>query len=235
MKKSIVFALSLLLAGLSAVASAQSQSVFDSQGRYLGTLKMAPQGKPASQLVLDQSAVNQARAGTAIRDQGYETRGYDGYETRGYDNYSYNGPRIVNVPVTGVREVASYRDVQVPVTQCQTSGYGNGYNNGYANGNGSTAGTLLGSVIGGVLGHQVGHGRGRTAATVGGAVLGGGAGYAISGANQTPTRQCFQSVQIQQVRVPLYEVTYLWNGRQHLTRTGRYPGSSIQMDVANID
>lgn len=184
------------------MAGAQAQSMYDTDGRYLGQANEVG-GMTASQVVQYRDAQDY---------NAYANRAYTNEQNMinpAYNQYNQNDYRpeqgvVVKVPVIRIHEIEQVQSYSTPQMQCQ-------WVNVPVQTGGSTSGTLLGSVIGGVLGHQIGRGRGRVAATVGGAVLGGGVGYAVSNAtNYTSQRRCYETTASRYVRVPKYEVTYLY-------------------------
>lgn len=96
-------------------------------------------------------------------------------------------------------------------------------------------GTIAGAVIGGVLGHQVGGGTGKDIATVGGAVAGGYAGNKVQekiqeGNTEQSLQQVCSTVYDSRQVQDGYQVTYLYNDRQHVIHMDYDPGSRIPME-----
>jgi uncharacterized protein YcfJ len=105
-----------------------------------------------------------------------------------------------------------------------------------------TGGALLGALIGGALGNQVGKGDGRRAATIAGAVIGGSIGHnrATRGGyrevggryRQSSERVCDTRTDYRRrEQVVGYDVTYVYNGREYVTRTDAHPGDRIRVAV----
>lgn len=227
MKMFVFFMVSLFFSTL-----IQAQSVYDINGHYLGQASQT-RGYSPSEMLEQQQIQDQARYSQAMNQTGYEgqTQNYSNREN-GQNFYGQNQARqirLIQAPVVGIRVHQQIENYNTPTTQCQTY-------NVVQRQNGSTPGTLLGSIIGGVLGHQIGHGRGRTAATIGGAVIGGGIGYNASAQNVvTPVQRCYQTEQTQQVALPIYEVSYRYQGQIRTTQMDHNPGRYVQIQQsANV-
>jgi uncharacterized protein YcfJ len=97
---------------------------------------------------------------------------------------------------------------------------------------------ILGGIIGGVFGNQFGGGRGRDIMTVAGALLG--ASIGNDAARKQPVRPAQvaykQRCEVEQIttaeeRNDGYRVTYLYSGREFVTRMARDPGKYLRLRV----
>jgi uncharacterized protein YcfJ len=138
-------------------------------------------------------------------------------------NYDYRrrpNERLQEVPVTAVRAVM-----------------GSGEQRCWADGQQvaepekrdlNVPGAIIGGVLGGILGHQIGGGSGRTAATIAGAVGGG-----ALGANVDRIRDRVSGQEIRRCenvggqRPEYWDVTYVFQGREHHTQMSAPPGRTI--------
>jgi uncharacterized protein YcfJ len=109
-------------------------------------------------------------------------------------------------------------------------------------------GTVLGAIVGGVAGHQVGSGRGNDAATAAGAVIGGLVGNQVDrdagrvGPGGPPVTEvhrvpvdrnverCRVVQEVREARVG-YDVRYVYNGREFVTRLPHDPGRFVRVNV----
>jgi uncharacterized protein YcfJ len=101
-----------------------------------------------------------------------------------------------------------------------------------------TAATVVGGAMGALIGNSIGHGDGRRAATIGGAMVGAVLGSEAA-RNDRRYGSRYEEVQRCQTRyeerfderVAGYRVTYVYNGRQGVTRLPYEPGRYIRVAV----
>ena len=107
------------------------------------------------------------------------------------------------------------------------------------------AGTVLGAIAGGVIGHQFGNSSGgRDRGTAAGAILGGVVGHQIENQNRegetrveverVPTERNVERCRsVDEVREAVvgYDVRYVYNGREFMTRLPDRPGPRIRVAV----
>ncbi|MCC5867684.1 MAG: glycine zipper 2TM domain-containing protein [Gammaproteobacteria bacterium] len=160
-------------------------------------------------------------------------------------------------PVVDARPVLRTVRVEQPRTECwqettyQTVHHGYSGAHGYGRGDGRvrTAGpTIAGGVVGGVIGRQFGSGSGRDGMTLLGTLVGAAVanerahnrspvGYAPRHSGYTETRpvsveRCeVRSSYYEEQRLEGYDVTYLYAGREFVTRTAQPPGRNIRVRV----
>jgi uncharacterized protein YcfJ len=100
--------------------------------------------------------------------------------------------------------------------------------------------TLLGSAIGVAVGNQIGHGRGKDAARIAGALVGGAIGRNVSvdrqrqqyGSRGRAVERCDVRYRDRyEERIDGYEVTYVYAGREYVTRMPYDPGERIRVRV----
>ena len=98
----------------------------------------------------------------------------------------------------------------------------------------------MGGVAGAVIGHQIGRGDENTVATVAGAALGAVLGHEVARqgggydrySRERVVERCRTRHEVRyDERVVAYRVTYIYNGRQHVTRLPYDPGRRIRLDV----
>ena len=97
------------------------------------------------------------------------------------------------------------------------------------------AGTVAGAVVGGVLGNQVGSGSGKDIATVAGAAAGGYAGNKIQEGMQErntyeETQRNCETVHDSRQEQAGYDVTYRFDGQEHVVHTDYDPGNRIAVE-----
>jgi uncharacterized protein YcfJ len=102
-------------------------------------------------------------------------------------------------------------------------------------GDASVPSAIAGAVIGGILGHQIGGGTGKDLATVGGAVAGAAVGANIGrdmNGQQVVTSQPVQrcAPNARPGRIEYWDVTYVFQGREHHVQTTTPPGSTITVN-----
>lgn len=97
---------------------------------------------------------------------------------------------------------------------------------------------ILGGILGGVVGNQFGSGRGRDAMTIAGALLGASIGgdaareRAARGADVRYEQRCaIEQVRVTEERQDGFRVTYIYGGREFVTRTATDPGNRISIRV----
>jgi len=96
-------------------------------------------------------------------------------------------------------------------------------------------GTIAGAVIGGVLGSKIGGGSGKDIATAGGAVAGGYAGNKIQekiqdGNTEQRVEQVCQTVYDTREIQQGFEVTYRYEGQEHVVQMDHDPGARIALE-----
>jgi uncharacterized protein YcfJ len=97
---------------------------------------------------------------------------------------------------------------------------------------------LLGGIVGGVLGHELGGHHHHGVATAAGTLLGASVGRDVARRRASDgyyeTRERCRTVHgyREEERVDGYRVTYIYDGRRHVTYTDYDPGDRIRVDVA---
>ena len=159
-------------------------------------------------------------ANAALADHGYD-RGRDyGYGHRGTD-FAYGR-------VTAVEPIVHYITVNQPRQECRDE---------YVRHQTGVAGpTAAGAVIGAAIGRQFGSGSGRDLATAAGAVAGGVIANQRAQRNQGYREVPVERCRVVDERVPErvvdgYNVSYVYQGRQYVTRTATPPGDRIEIAV----
>lgn len=195
-----------------------------------------------------------AGTGSAAAQSGYGTAygtPYGSGNVAGQDGY-YDYGRVIRVVPVGARGAYPSRD-----RHCVTrdDGYGTVYNDGYggypdrdgdyrseaprgSNG-GRTMATVVGSVLGAVIGSQVGGGSARYATSAIGTAVGGLAGQQVYDQAQRERQRASVTVcdpvdansPYYGGEAGLFDVTYEYAGRTHVTRTRYNPGERIRVRV----
>ncbi|RDZ29324.1 glycine zipper 2TM domain-containing protein [Lysobacter silvisoli] len=221
MKRLSVTALSLVLAAVTGVASAQSYSNDGYGSGY-------PNSYPAS----SGSQYDYARV---LRVDPV------------FDNYSqYQGERCYERPtyVDG-RNDGYYDDGYNDGYARRDDGYYDQYGSYRRNTGGTETGrtvaTVIGGIVGAAVGSQVGGGSARYATSAIGSMVGGMAGRSIYEQNKRVRQDRVGSVRVcDPVRntgygddraVNAYDVTYEYAGRSYRTRTAYHPGDKIRVRV----
>ncbi len=161
-------------------------------------------------------------ANVALADHDYD-RG------RGY-GYGHRGPDFAYGRVIDVEPIIHYATVNEPRQECRDE---------YVRQQTGVAGpTAAGAVIGAAIGRQFGGGHGRDLATAAGAVAGGVIANQRAQRNhgddyrEVPVERCWVvNDRVRERVVDGYNVTYVYQGRQYLTRTATPPGDRIQIAV----
>ena len=98
--------------------------------------------------------------------------------------------------------------------------------------NNNVGGAVVGAIIGGVLGHQVGGGRGRDLATAGGAVAGAaiGSNAGGNGRDDSRIRDVRRCETVPDQTPDSWDVTYVFQGREHHVQMSTPPGRSIAVN-----
>lgn len=141
------------------------------------------------------------------------------YREERIDYRRRDGERLYEARVTDVRAVVSG-----PTQRCWVEREQIVTNQPSTN----VGGAVAGAVIGGILGHQIGGGSGRDAATALG-VVGGAAVGANAGSGQRVVTQDVQRCEqrMSNARPDYYDVSYVFEGREHRVQMAVPPGSHI--------
>jgi uncharacterized protein YcfJ len=152
---------------------------------------------------------------------------HDHYYGRGRD-WNRDGDYARVVAVEPMVERVRYT---VPVDNCWVEGRERAPVN-------KTGATIVGSAVGALIGNSIGRGDGRRAATIGGAMVGAvlGSEAARSDRRYGPRYEEVQRCDTRyeerfDERVSGYRVTYVYNGRQGVTRLPYEPGRYIRVSV----
>jgi len=169
----------------------------------------------ASGLVLALAAVSQA----ALADHDRYGRGRDWDQDRDYARVVAVEPMVERVRYTE------------PVQNCWVEGRERAPVN-------RTGATIVGGAFGALIGNSIGHGDGRRAATIGGAMVGAVLGSEAArndrryGPRYDEVQRCETRYEERfDERVSGYRVTYVYNGRQGVTRLPYQPGRYIRVSV----
>lgn len=173
---------------------------------------------------------------TLASAQGYDR--YDDRYDRGYDDGGvYDYAKVVDVEPLTTRVRVSH-----PVRECwDETRYEPPRGQSGMSDSRVAGGTILGAVIGAAIGNQIGHGRGRKAATASGALIGAAigndqakrrTGYTPPPPNPYTVQRCETRYQDEwHERVDAYRVTYVYQGRRHVTELPYRPGERIRVRV----
>ncbi len=103
----------------------------------------------------------------------------------------------------------------------------------------SYTGVVAGGIIGGAIGNQIVHGKYRDWGTVAGALLGGSLGNDYTNRHQPQTfgshtvERCHQVERVsEQRRLAGYDVTYRYQGRDHVAFMDHDPGKRVRVAVS---
>jgi uncharacterized protein YcfJ len=134
-----------------------------------------------------------------------------------------DGERLFEARVTQVRAVVAGPTQRCWIEREQVVGNPPSSNVG---------GAVAGALIGGILGHQIGGGSGRDAATalgaIGGAAIGANSGSSAQVISQDVQR-CEQRVS---ARPDYYDVSYVFEGREHRVQMAQPPGAHVLVNGA---
>jgi len=104
---------------------------------------------------------------------------------------------------------------------------------------GPATATIVGTILGGAIGHNIARGDDRRTARIAGAVLGGAIGRDTADRNArsrtvvSSERVCeVEHVTHEEERISGYRVTYLYDGRELMTRTSADPGETLRLRVS---